>query len=148
MKSSDNMRMALVYADFGMQLAPMIASELMKRKIGPDFEKWLPEFEEHISTCFLTQRNPGVNTEDMERWGTANSRVLEAHSTRPRIILMLGSKRSLVRLPARVTQNQGSELLSLQEPKSSVRLLSVSSTVTLPGDRMKTLTSLRKESST
>ena len=29
MKSSDNMRMALVHAEFGMQLALMIASELM-----------------------------------------------------------------------------------------------------------------------
>ena len=65
------MRMALVHAEFSMQLALMIASELMgeMRKLRPDFEQWLPKFEEHISTCFLVQREPGVNTENMERWG-------------------------------------------------------------------------------
>ena len=82
MKSSDNMRMALVYADFGMHLtlvyadfgmhlALMIASQLMEemRKIRPDFEKWLPEFEEHISTCFAVALDPDDHSKDLEQLG-------------------------------------------------------------------------------
>jgi hypothetical protein len=69
--SKKMMGRTLVYAEFGMELALMIATELMEemKRLRPDFEKWLPEFEEHITTCFSVRRDPGVNTEDMERWG-------------------------------------------------------------------------------
>ena len=71
MKSSDNMRMALVHAEFSMQLALMIASELMgeMKKLRPDFEQWLPKFEEHISTCFTVESDPSGHSKDLERLG-------------------------------------------------------------------------------
>jgi hypothetical protein len=71
MKSSDNMRMALVHAEFSMQLALMIASQLMEemRKLRPDFEQWLPDFEKHISTCFMVEPDPDGHSKELERLG-------------------------------------------------------------------------------
>jgi hypothetical protein len=66
----ENMGAYLVRAEFLMQLAVMIVSEMMEemKQIEPDFEKWLVEFEEHISTCFSVQPDPGGHSRDLERW--------------------------------------------------------------------------------